>query len=103
MDLSGFESTECIFCHVGNPANEPPARHPTIRDAMMKIRFLTLSPQQFAEGPAASNLLTQAEKFSILMNISSPSTDVPMPSGFTNCTVPRQKNPSRSYELYMVS
>lgn len=67
----------------------------------MKIRFLTLTPQQFAEGPATSSLLTQAEKFAILMNISSPSTDVTMPSGFSTSTVQRQKN--RAYELYSVS
>lgn len=69
---------------------------------MMKIRFLTLSPQQFAEGPATSNLLTQAEKFAILMNISSSTTDVTMPAGFSMSTVPRQKNANRSYELYPV-
>lgn len=57
----------------------------------MKIKFLTLTPQQFAEGPATSNLLSQAEKFSILMNISSPSTDVAMPAGFSTSTVPRQR------------
>lgn len=84
----------------GNPTNEATARYPTIRDAVMKIRFLTLTPQQFAEGPAASNLLTQAEKFAILMNISSPSTDVVMPAGFNTSTVPRQRTHNRSYELY---
>lgn len=87
----------------GNPTNEATARHPTIRDAIMKIRFLTLSPQQFAEGPATSTLLTQAEKFAILMNISSPSTDVAMPSGFSVSTIPRQRTPNRGYELYNIS
>lgn len=96
-----------VFLHIktvcaGNPTNEPTARHPTVRDAIMKIRFLTLTPQQFAEGPATSNLLTQAEKFSLLMNISSPSTDVPMPAGFTTSTVPRQRN-STTVLLYTVS
>lgn len=85
-----------------NQSNEPTPRHPTIQDILMKIRFLTLSPQQFAEGPATSNLLTQAEKFAILMNISSSSTDVQMPSGFSTSTVPRQsKNVGDS--LYHVS
>lgn len=70
----------------------------------MKIRFLTLTPQQFAEGPATSSLLTQAEKFAILMNISSPSTDVPMPVGFTGNTTSRQKLPIRTYdEVFGVS
>lgn len=76
-------------------------QHPTIRDALMKIRFLTLSPQQFAEGPATSSLLSQSEKFAILMNISSPSTEVAMPVGFSTSTVPRQrKNSSLNESLY---
>ncbi|XP_017769718.1 PREDICTED: BTB/POZ domain-containing protein 6-B-like isoform X2 [Nicrophorus vespilloides] len=70
-----------------NVPNEP--RTPDIRDALMKIRFLTLSPQQFAEGPATSDLLTQAEKFAILMKISSPTTDTQMPTGFTMMTTQR--------------
>lgn len=57
----------------------------------MKIRFLTLTPQQFAEGPASSSLLSQSEKFAILMNISSPSIDIPMPEGFSTSTVCRRK------------
>lgn len=56
---------------------------PTIRDAVKKIRFLTLTPQQFAEGPARSNLLSQSEAFAILMNISTPNSVYPMPEGFT--------------------
>lgn len=67
---------------------------PTIRDAVKKIRFLTLSPQQFAEGPARTGLLSQAEAFSILMNISTPNSVYPMPEGFT-----RNKN-SRVYNVY---
>lgn len=56
---------------------------PNIRDAVKKIRFLTLSPQQFAEGPARTSLLSQSEAFSILMNISTPNSVYPMPEGFT--------------------
>lgn len=55
----------------------------TIRDAVKKIRFLTLTPQQFAEGPARTNLLSQSEAFAILMNISTPNSVYPMPEGFT--------------------
>lgn len=78
-------------------------QHPTIRDALMKIRFLTLTPQQFAEGPATSSLLIQSEKFSILMNISSPCTEVPMPGGFSTSTVPRQRKNSPLDSLFAVS
>ncbi|XP_026738544.1 uncharacterized protein LOC113501548 isoform X2 [Trichoplusia ni] len=64
---------------------------PTIRSAIEKIRFLTLTPQQFAEGPARSSLLTESEAFAVLMNILSSSSDVPMPSGFSTCRVPRKQ------------
>lgn len=83
------------FVGAGAPSNEPTSppgssRSPSIRDCLMKIRFLTLTPQQFAEGPAVSNLLTQSEKFAILMNISSPSTDVGMPPGFSKSVAQRR-------------
>lgn len=58
----------------------------------MKIRFLTLSAQEFAEGPATSDILSESEKFAILMNISSSSTTVPMPSGFSTARVRRLQN-----------
>ncbi|XP_049822985.1 BTB/POZ domain-containing protein 6 isoform X3 [Aethina tumida] len=74
------------------------ANRPTIRDAMMKVRFLTLTPQQFADGPAHSTLLTQAEKFAILMNICSETASVPMPDGFSTSKMRRRKQ-----DAYMVS
>ncbi|XP_055615744.1 uncharacterized protein LOC129761917 isoform X2 [Toxorhynchites rutilus septentrionalis] len=62
---------------------------PTIRDAIRRIRFLSLNPQQFAEGPARTNLLTQSEAFAILMNISTVNSCYPMPEGFTTNKSPR--------------
>lgn len=63
---------------------------PSFRDAVKKIRFLTLNPKQFAETVARSNILTQAEAFAILMNISSPTHDIyPMPDGFSTNTKSR--------------
>lgn len=62
---------------------------PSIRDAIRRIRFLSLTPQQFAEGPARTNLLTQSEAFTILMNISTPNSCYPMPDGFTTNKNPR--------------
>ncbi|GLG95093.1 BTB/POZ domain-containing protein 6-A [Gryllus bimaculatus] len=60
--------------------------------ALGKIRFLTLTPAQFAEGPALSPLLTQDESFAVLMNISSSTPDkLPMPEGFSTCTLLRKK------------
>lgn len=61
---------------------------------MGKIRFLTLTPSQFAERPAVSQLLSQDEAFAILVNISSPNTSslpLPLPEGFTACREPRKK------------
>ncbi|CAG9807428.1 unnamed protein product [Chironomus riparius] len=69
------------------PQQQPPtaqrAQEIAVRDAVKKIRFLTLTPQQFAEGPARSNLLSQSEAFAILMNISTPNSVYPMPEGFS--------------------
>ncbi|KAK9879530.1 hypothetical protein WA026_006601 [Henosepilachna vigintioctopunctata] len=83
----------------GNNSNN----RPTIRDALMKIRFLTLTPQEFAEAQANSNLLTQTEKFSILMNICSPGSAGPMPEGFSMSTLPRKRKPhlNISHSIYL--
>lgn len=84
---------------IANASHESNSRDPKLRDALMKIRFLTLTPQEFAEGPAASNLLNESEKFSILMNISSPSTTVSMPPGFSTSRIHRLHNVNpRQYE-----
>jgi BTB/POZ domain/BTB And C-terminal Kelch len=68
--------------------------NPTIRDAVKKIRFLTLTPKQFAEGPARTNLLSQSEAYAILINISTSTSIYPMPENFT-----LNKN-SRVYNVY---
>lgn len=80
---------------IASVSSENSPLHPTLRDALVKIRFLTLTPQQFAEGPASSSLLSQSEKFAILMNISSPATDIPMPEGFSTSTVSRREQPNK--------
>lgn len=67
------------------PANASANATPTFRDALKKIRFLLMTPKQFAENVPRTNLLTTAESFAILMNISS--TDIhPMPEGFSTST-----------------
>lgn len=73
-----------------NPSSEANSGRPSIRDAIKKLRFLTLTPQQFAEGPGKSNLLSESEKFAILMNICSPSSAVDMPEDFSTSTVSRK-------------
>ncbi|XP_036344184.1 uncharacterized protein LOC118753419 [Rhagoletis pomonella] len=68
-----------------------------IRQATQKIRFLTLTPQQFAEGPARSKLLKQHEALAILIKISSPTiNDCPMPEGFCSSRTSREYYESRS-------
>ena len=74
-------------------ANEGPSNPqvnvgPTFRDALKKIRFLLMTPKQFAENVPRTNLLCTTESFAILMNISS--NDIhPMPDGFSTSTESR--------------
>jgi BTB And C-terminal Kelch len=114
MDITGSdeEANAPIQVNVeAGPSNRPDppiqqrVQELTIRDAVKKIRFLTLSPQQFAEGPARTNLLSQSEAFAILMNISTPNSVYPMPDGFTmnkNSRVPfdlRSPSPPKAPSL----
>ncbi|XP_024874977.1 BTB/POZ domain-containing protein 1 isoform X2 [Temnothorax curvispinosus] len=55
-----------------------------IGNALLKIRFLSLTPQEFAEGPGMSPLVTKDEALAILMNILCTGNKTPMPEGF--CT-----------------
>lgn len=76
-----------------------PNQSPTFRDAVKKIRFLTMSPQQFAENVPRTNLLTQSEAFSILMNISSPKAGYSLPEGFSTNTKSRALNQRISHDV----
>lgn len=60
----------------------PATTTPSFRDTLKKIRFLLMTPRQFADNVPKTNLLTQAECFAILMSISS-SDAHPMPEGFS--------------------
>lgn len=62
-----------------------------IGNALSKIRFLTLTPQEFAESPGMSPLLTQDEAFAILMNILCTENKAPLPEGFSSDTHNRAK------------
>lgn len=68
-----------------DPADSKSLRS-VIGNSLTKIRFLTLTPQEFAEGPGRSPLLTQPEAFAILMNISSSDSKKTMPEGFSTST-----------------
>ncbi|XP_055389899.1 uncharacterized protein LOC129618896 [Condylostylus longicornis] len=60
-----------------------------LKDAIRKIRFLTLSPQQFSEIPAKSELLSESEALAIFIIISNPMNSYPMPEGFCTSRVRR--------------
>ncbi|KAK2587209.1 hypothetical protein KPH14_002952 [Odynerus spinipes] len=62
-----------------------------IGNALSKIRFLTLTPQEFAKSPGVSPLLAQDEAFAILMNILCTENKAPLPEGFSSDTHNRAK------------
>lgn len=79
-----------------------------LREAVKKIRFLTMTPQQFAEGPARSKLLQQHEALAILIKISSPTiNDQAMPEGFCGSRCSRnyyeQRSNQRDLSSYRLS
>lgn len=57
-----------------------------------KIRFLTLTAEQFAAGPGDTEILTEKEVLAILMNILHVKVD--MPEGFDVATAPRRQSNS---------
>lgn len=62
-----------------------------LNSVLRKIRFLSMTPKQFASGPALSNCLKPDEALAILILISCPSiTDCEMPAGF--CTSISKRN-----------
>lgn len=83
-----WATKECI--RKGLPEDSTSLRS-VIGPALEKIHFLTLTPLQFAEGPALAPLLSRDESFAILMNISNPGSNFPMPAGFSKVVEPRQR------------
>ncbi|XP_034255790.1 BTB/POZ domain-containing protein 6-B-like isoform X1 [Thrips palmi] len=77
----------------GLSASDGKSLRSVLHGTVGKIRFLTLSPSQFAERPAVSQLLSQDEAFAILMNISSPTLALSLPDGFTSSRISRKKLP----------
>lgn len=94
------EEAEMIDVDAAEGPSTPPedqrtssTESPTLRDALKKIRFLLLSPKQFADNVPRTKLLETAESFAILMNISS-SDAHPMPDGFSMSRKTRTHNPA---------
>lgn len=67
----------------------PTNKRKVLGDAINLIRFLSLSPAEFASGPAVTGLLTQDECYPLLMNISSQGC-LPLPQGFSPITTSRK-------------
>lgn len=62
-----------------------------IGNALHNIRFLSLTPEEFAKGPGISLLLTKDDAFAILMNIVYIGTKVPIPKDFSTHSKSRAK------------
>ncbi|KAL5277065.1 hypothetical protein ACFFRR_002347 [Megaselia abdita] len=92
--ISGEDVEEGVDVEAGpSRACVSPSNDSFIQKALKKIRFLTLTPKQFAEGPARSQLLHQADTLAIFINVCSPATtDQPMPEGFSTTRTPRNLN-----------
>lgn len=56
--------------------------------ALKKIRFLTMDAIQFCK--EVTNYVEESDAFKILVNISYPQTEIPMPDGFSSITKPRK-------------
>lgn len=87
--LERWAKSECLRKSLD--PTDPKALKSVIGNALTKIRFLTLTPQKFAEGPGNSPLLTSEEAYLIFMNISSNKSKVQMPEGFSLNTSSRSK------------
>lgn len=97
VDVESISGEEIPVVAVAGPSRacESPSNDSFIQEALKKIRFLTLTPKQFAEGPARSSLLHQADTLSLFINVCSPATtDQPMPEGFSTSRTPRNLNRS---------
>ncbi|KAM0732003.1 BTB/POZ domain-containing protein 2 [Formica fusca] len=68
-----------------------------IGNALSKIRFLSLTPQEFAEGPSMSPLFTKDEVFDILINMLRTDNKTPMPEGF--CTNSNNRTTRKKAEI----
>lgn len=77
----------------GLPPDDGKSMRSVLGPAVNKIRFLTLTPSQFAEGPALSPLLSRDESYALLVNISSTSATCkfPLPEGFSNSVESRRR------------
>lgn len=71
----------------------------TVRNILEKIRFLSMTPEEFAIGRAATTVLSSSYACAILTNIAYNESGVPMPSGFSLRKDPRKKSNVTAIEV----
>lgn len=84
-----FEGLECWMkakceCLSVNPANLKIKMGDIINKAFSKIRFLLMTPMEFAKGPARSLFMDQTDIFLLLKRISSQDPDDVIPAHFSD-------------------
>ncbi|XP_043287444.1 uncharacterized protein [Venturia canescens] len=60
-------------------------------EPLSRIRFLTLTPTEFADGPGKAEILDRNEILAVLMNLVSDKSTIPVPPGFSNEKNPRNR------------
>ena len=53
-------------------------------EVISKIRFLNMSPQEFAEGPVMSSFISKDDSLALLINITSTNSPICYPKNFSN-------------------
>ncbi|XP_063834439.1 BTB/POZ domain-containing protein 3-like [Ostrinia nubilalis] len=61
-----------------------------IRKVLQQIRFLSLTPTEFAKGRATTTVLSDSDACAILANVAYDKSTTPMPEGFTLIKDPRK-------------
>ena len=76
----------------GYPVVDAKTMREVLGDLIGQVRYLTMAPADFAEGPALSDLLTKEEALAIFVNISSSAGGkrCPMPEKFVTTTTKRK-------------
>ncbi|XP_037810332.1 BTB/POZ domain-containing protein 6-A-like [Lucilia sericata] len=74
-----------------------------LEKAFKKIRYLSMTPEEFAEGPANCRFIKMHEAFSIFLIISSTSnTLLPIPEGFSSCRRSHcEREPTKQEEIFV--
>ncbi|KAF4530175.1 hypothetical protein B566_EDAN001434 [Ephemera danica] len=75
---------------------KPESLREALGSALGLIRFLTLTPKQFADNQLTSQILTCTERLAILYNLNSPRV-IPLPSGISEQKKSRKSSGEKTY------